>query len=63
MVGIMKLLLCYPLSDLTMRFLLIGGKLGFYYKEHEILPPLPGACLIFPPTILLVLNYKLTLLY
>jgi len=19
-----------------------GGKLGFYYKEHEILPPLPG---------------------
>ncbi|WOL07847.1 xylulose kinase [Canna indica] len=22
--------------------LLNGGKLGFYYKEHEILPPLPG---------------------
>lgn len=20
----------------------IGGKMGFYYKEHEILPPLPG---------------------
>lgn len=20
----------------------IGGKIGFYYKEHEILPPLPG---------------------
>lgn len=20
----------------------IDGKLGFYYKEHEILPPLPG---------------------
>lgn len=19
-----------------------GGQLGFYYKEHEILPPLPG---------------------
>lgn len=21
-----------------------GGKIGFYYKEHEILPPLPGQC-------------------
>jgi hypothetical protein len=20
----------------------VGGKLGFYYKDHEILPPLPG---------------------
>lgn len=19
-----------------------GGKIGFYYKDHEILPPLPG---------------------
>jgi len=27
-------------------FSLIGGKLGFYYKEHEIIPPLPGGCLI-----------------
>lgn len=25
-----------------MPFAQIGGKLGFYYKEHEILPPLPG---------------------
>lgn len=23
-------------------FLHVGGKLGFYYKDHEILPPLPG---------------------
>lgn len=23
--------------------LYIGGKLGFYYKDHEILPPLPGS--------------------
>lgn len=21
----------------------IGGKIGFYYKEHEILPPLPAS--------------------
>jgi xylulokinase len=23
----------------------VGGKLGFYYKDHEILPPLPGRCI------------------
>jgi len=23
-------------------FMHVGGKLGFYYKDHEILPPLPG---------------------
>ncbi|KAI5403105.1 Xylulose kinase 2, variant 2 [Lathyrus oleraceus] len=33
-----------------------GGKLGFYYKEHEILPPLPGCRFIFPSIKLLVLN-------
>lgn len=22
--------------------MLTGGKIGFYYKEHEILPPLPS---------------------
>lgn len=38
----------YPISDLTLLLLLIGGKLGFYYKEHEILPPLPGGCLTCP---------------
>lgn len=52
-----------PVSDLTMPFLLTGGKLGFYYKEHEILPPLPGQILIFPPIKLLVLDTKLTLPY
>lgn len=25
----------------------IGGKIGFYYKDHEILPPLPGGFLTF----------------
>jgi len=25
-----------------------GGKLGFYYKDHEILPPLPGGFMSFP---------------
>ena len=23
-----------------------GGKIGFYYKDHEILPPLPGLFLV-----------------
>jgi hypothetical protein len=40
-----------------------GGKLGFYYKEHEILPPLPGHSLIFPPIKLLVLDTKLILFF
>ncbi|CAN6344070.1 unnamed protein product [Urochloa humidicola] len=30
-------LLCYKNGSLTRE----GGRLGFYYKEHEILPPLP----------------------
>ena len=25
----------------------IGGKIGFYYKEHEILPPVPGGLMVF----------------
>jgi len=42
-----ELFLCLsiPLSHNVLS--LIGGKLGFYYKEHEIIPPLPGGCLIF----------------
>lgn len=36
--GVNCLLLCFfPHFSLW-----IGGKMGFYYKEHEILPPLPG---------------------
>jgi xylulokinase len=26
-----------------------NGKLGFYYTENEILPPLPGICLSYSP--------------
>jgi hypothetical protein len=30
------------LTDSHLYILYAGGKLGFYYKDHEILPPLPG---------------------
>lgn len=33
---------CYTLFFSLMLLSAIGGKMGFYYKEHEILPPLPG---------------------
>ena len=36
---IIKYQLCFLLYKLL---LYIGGKLGFYYKDNEILPPLPG---------------------
>jgi len=42
----------------------VGGKLGFYYKDHEILPPLPGIdvfyhCSVFHSFILKKLrNYQ-----
>ncbi|CAN1156788.1 Xylulose kinase 2 [Linum perenne] len=33
-------MLCYKNGSLTRE----GGKLGYYYKDHEILPPLPIGC-------------------
>ena len=38
----------------------IDGKIGFYYKEHEILPPLPGGFIGVVSTILVVVSHKYT---
>lgn len=34
-------------SLFLIQFAETGGKIGFYYKEHEILPPLPGRFQVF----------------
>jgi hypothetical protein len=40
-------------SDSHPYILYVGGKLGFYYKDHEILPPLPGNNVLVSATLLL----------
>jgi hypothetical protein len=43
--------------DINEHHLLLmpGGRLGFYYKEHEILPPLPGNQKLTTPLFLIFL--------